>query len=164
MHICVFRVGRNQSQYVGAFHDWSPKCVNSVFKRTLIPPVMVRMSRMLRRAVFHFCHKLLLLYPPILEPDSDLPLRKVGRGRNLLPLVLRDEFVGGVFFLQLLQLHLCVRYPLLPSSTKRGTFLLVGNHICRERARLETCCHHFALLSVTKMDRQCSKRHVYFIL
>lgn len=33
-----------------------------------------RLTRVLRRAALHFGHELLLLHPPVLEPDGDLPL------------------------------------------------------------------------------------------
>lgn len=85
---------------------------------------------MLRRAALHFGHELLLLHPPVLEPDGDLPLRQVGRGGDLPPLVLGDEFVCGVLFLQFFQLDLGVRYPLLPAPAERRAVVLVRHHIC----------------------------------
>lgn len=85
---------------------------------------------MLRRAALHFGHKLLLLHPPVLEPDGDLPLRQVGHCWNLPPLVLGDEFVGGVLFLQFFELELGVRYPLLSASAERRAVVLVRHHIC----------------------------------
>lgn len=85
---------------------------------------------MLRSAGLHFGHELLLLHPPVLEPDGDLPLRQVGRGRDLPPLVLGDEFVSGVLFLQFFELELGVRYPLLPAPAERRAVVLVRHHIC----------------------------------
>lgn len=85
---------------------------------------------MLRRAGLHFGHELLLFHPSVLEPDGDLPLRQVGRGGDLPPLVLGDEFVGRVLFLQFFQLDLSVRYPLLPAPAERRTVVLVRHHIC----------------------------------
>lgn len=56
----------------------------------------------LRSAGLHFGHKLLLLHPPVLEPDGDLALRQVGRSRDFSPLFLGDELVSGVLLLELL--------------------------------------------------------------
>lgn len=91
---------------------------------------------MLRRSGLHFCHELLLLHPPVLEPDGDLPLRQVGGSGDLPPLVLGYEFVGSVFFLQLLQLHLGVGDPLLSAAAERRAVMLMSHHIC-ERADRE---------------------------
>lgn len=84
----------------------------------------------LRRAALDFGYELLLLHPPVLEPDGYLPLRQVGRGGNLPPLVLGDEFVCSVLFLQFFQLDLGVRYPFLPATTERRAVMLVRHHIC----------------------------------
>lgn len=83
-----------------------------------------------RRTGLHFGHELLLLHPPVLEPDGDLPLGQVGRGRYFPPLVLGDELVGRVLLLQLLELQLGVRDPLLPPAAERRAFVLVRHHIC----------------------------------
>lgn len=80
-------------------------------------------------AAFNFGNKFLFLYPPVLKPDCDLPLGQVGYRRNLSPLVFRDEFVGGILFLQFLKLHFGVRYPFLSTSAKRAPVMLVGNNI-----------------------------------
>lgn len=98
---------------------------------------------MLRRSALHFGHELLLLHPPVLEPDGDLPLRQVGRGGDLPPLVLGDEFVGCVLFLQFFQLDLGVRYSLLSAPAERRAVVLVRHHICgqREEGSLRTWLH-----------------------
>lgn len=103
----------------------------------LLKPSKYGQLSTLRRAALHFGHELLLLHPPVLEPDCDLPLRQVGRGRYLPPLVLGDEFIGGVLFLQLLQLDLGVRYPLLPAATERRAVVLMCHHICLESRQRE---------------------------
>lgn len=84
----------------------------------------------LRRVALHFGHELLLLHPPVLEPNGDLPLRQVGGGGDLPPLVFGDELVRGVFFLQLFQLDFGVRYSLLPAPPERRTVVLVRHHVC----------------------------------
>lgn len=97
---------------------------------------------MLWRGALHFGHELLLLHPPVLEPDGDLPLRQVGRGGDLPPLVLGDEFVGCVLFLQFFQLNLGVRYSLLSAPAERRAVVLVRHDICGQReGSLRTWLH-----------------------
>lgn len=69
-------------------------------------------------AAFDFGDDFLFLHPPVLKPNSDLSLREVGDGGDLSPLVLGDEFVAGVFLLQLLQLPLAIRDPFLPTPAE----------------------------------------------
>ena len=57
---------------------------------------------------------LLVLHPPVLEPDLHLPVRETEALRYLLPLLPRDEVVAPVLPLQRLDLRLRVRLPLLP--------------------------------------------------
>lgn len=51
---------------------------------------------------------LFLLDPAVLKPDGDLAFREAGGCRDLAPLVLGDELVGGVLPLQLPQLPLAI--------------------------------------------------------
>lgn len=92
---------------------------------------------MLRRGGLHFSHELLLLHPPVLEPDGDLPLRQVDRGGNLPPLILGDEFVGRVLFLQFFELEFGVRYPFLPAPAERRAVVLVSHHVCWKNGQRE---------------------------
>lgn len=62
---------------------------------------------------FQFVDDFLLLYSSVLKPYRDLPLGQVGPGRYPPPFVLRDKFIGGVFPLEFLQLHLGVGHALL---------------------------------------------------
>lgn len=84
-------------------------------------------------------HYLFLFHPPVLEPDGDLSLWKVGGCRDLSPLVLGDELAVGIFLLQLFQLTFAVRNPLL-ATTSEGTALsrVLAHGFCfpaRERNR-----------------------------
>lgn len=69
---------------------------------------------------FQFVDNLFLLDSSVLKPYRDLPLRQVGLGRYPPPFVLRDEFIGGVLSLELLQLHLGVWHALLSPAPERA--------------------------------------------
>ena len=57
---------------------------------------------------------LLVLHPPVLEPDLHLPVGQMKILSNLLPFLPRDEVAAPVLPLQRLDLRLRVRLPLLP--------------------------------------------------
>lgn len=69
---------------------------------------------------FQFVDNFLLFYASVLKPYRDLSLGQVSLGRYPPPFVLRDKFVGGVLAFELLQLHLRVWDPLLPSASVRA--------------------------------------------
>ncbi len=91
-----------------------------------------RFSSALWRAGLNFGNEFFFFNPPVLKPNSDLTLGQVGSRWNLSPLVLCDEFVGCIFFLQFLELYFCVRYPLLSTSTEWAPVMLVGHNIWNE--------------------------------
>lgn len=78
----------------------------------------VAASSLSAAAAFDFGDDFFLFHPPVLEPDGDLSLRKVGGGRDLPPLVPGDEFAAGVLLLQLLQLPFAVRDSLLAAPAE----------------------------------------------
>ena len=59
---------------------------------------------------------LLVLHPPILEPDLHLPLRQVEVASQLPPLLLRNVGVEKELFLQLERLELRVGFTFLPDG------------------------------------------------
>lgn len=90
---------------------------------------------------FQFVDNLLLLNASVLKPNCNLPFGQVGLGRYPPPFVLRDKFIGSVFPLQFLQLHLGVRDTLLPPTPVRaGVAASVGHRVCggtRERQQVQ---------------------------
>lgn len=92
--------------------------------------------------VLGFTDELLLLDPPVLEPDGDLALREVGGGRDAPPLVFGDELAGGVLFLKLLQLDLGVRDALFPPAAVAADFGLQWHDVWMEEERGEKGTNH----------------------
>lgn len=70
-------------------------------------------ERLVERQSLLALHHALLLHAPVLEPDFDLlvaEVQPVGQFLTLLPI---DEFIDQEFVLQLRNLLLCIRFPLL---------------------------------------------------
>lgn len=107
------------------------------YLRFLLPflalPAKLPLSGRVEVCCLGFAHHLLLLDPPVLEPDSHLALGQVGGGRNPPPLLFGDEFAGRVLLLQLLQLDFGVRDPLLSPPPITADFGLQGDHVCKKK-------------------------------
>lgn len=66
-----------------------------------------------------FIDDFFLLYAPVLKPDCHLSLCQVCLRRYPSPFVFGDEFIGGIFSFQFLELHLGVWHTLLSPTTHR---------------------------------------------
>ena len=101
---------------------------------------------------------LLVLHPPILEPDLDLTFRQVEIARQFPALLLRHVSVEQKLFFQLQRLELGVGFPLLANSHLSRPFQRIRSQWTYSRKRKKKQIWHLLRYTLRRWSRHREKK------